>query len=143
MNILKNLRIILLHQLSLLNKTLHYHWNIEGSNFAELHEMLEKQYKEIFESIDTVAERMRALDSTVSITHQNISEEQKFSNPDVSQDWQNMISDLFKDHKTFITLLKEGIAVCQNQEDFGTEDLFIKLLRYHEKHVWMLMAVIK
>src|ERR1700722_16724899 len=43
-------------------KTQNYHWNVENFSFAMLHEFLDKQYKELADAVDEVAERIRMLD---------------------------------------------------------------------------------
>ena len=39
------------------------HWNVEGSGFFALHQAFQVQYEELFLAIDTIAERVRALDA--------------------------------------------------------------------------------
>src|ERR1700749_975103 len=39
------------------------HWNVEGSDFFPLHKGFQEQYENLFEAIDEVAERVRALDA--------------------------------------------------------------------------------
>jgi starvation-inducible DNA-binding protein len=40
------------------------HWNVEGPGFFQLHEAFEKHYTELlFEAVDEIAERIRALDA--------------------------------------------------------------------------------
>jgi len=39
------------------------HLNVEGQDFYELHKILEKQYEDIWESIDSTAEKIRQLDA--------------------------------------------------------------------------------
>ena len=46
---------------TLLVKTHVYHWNVVGPIFLPLHELTEKQYQNLFEAADTIAERIRAL----------------------------------------------------------------------------------
>src|SRR3546814_10262294 len=42
-------------------KTQNYHWNLVGSNFFSLHNLLEEQYNDGFAAADEIAERIRAL----------------------------------------------------------------------------------
>ena len=39
-----------------------FHWNIKGPHFPSYHLLLEKHYEELFEKVDMIAERIRALD---------------------------------------------------------------------------------
>ena len=42
-------------------KTQGVHWNVTGPTFFGLHKLTEAQYENLYEAIDTLAERMRAL----------------------------------------------------------------------------------
>jgi len=39
-----------------------YHWNVEGADFKQYHDLFAVIYLEIFEAIDTLAEHIRQLD---------------------------------------------------------------------------------
>src|SRR6187402_3529270 len=39
------------------------HWNVEGTDFFQLHIAFQSQYEELFTAIDEIAERVRALGS--------------------------------------------------------------------------------
>ena len=47
----------------LLAKTQACHWNARGPNFIGIHKLTEEQYNELFQAIDELAERVRALDA--------------------------------------------------------------------------------
>jgi len=49
-------------------KTHGYHWNVRGPNFAALHALFMEQYTEMWNAIDEVAERIRALGTAASPT---------------------------------------------------------------------------
>jgi starvation-inducible DNA-binding protein len=42
-------------------KTHYFHWNVTGPMFETLHLMFERQYNELWASVDEIAERIRAL----------------------------------------------------------------------------------
>src|ERR1700755_156397 len=39
------------------------HWNVEGEDFFPLHKAFQEQYENLFEAVDEIAERVRALDA--------------------------------------------------------------------------------
>src|SRR3984957_4347172 len=39
------------------------HWNVEGADFFPLHKAFQDQYENLFEAVDEIAERVRALDA--------------------------------------------------------------------------------
>src|SRR5688572_29374090 len=45
-------------------KLRNFHWNVKGSDFFDLHLEFEEQYKEAFENIDQIAERIRVFGET-------------------------------------------------------------------------------
>ena len=49
---------VLADAVMLYTKTRKFHWNVSGNSFMELHKLFEKQYKQIEEAIDEVAERI-------------------------------------------------------------------------------------
>src|SRR5262245_20970354 len=42
-------------------ETRNAHWNVEGSDFHAMHKFFEEQYEQLDETMDDVAERIRAL----------------------------------------------------------------------------------
>ena len=55
------LNLLLANEYVLYTKTRTAHWNLDGSNYFELHVFLENQYNEINEMIDDIAEQIRSL----------------------------------------------------------------------------------
>ncbi len=51
-----------------------YHWNVVGPLFKPLHELTEEHYKDLFEAIDVIAERVRALGNIAPYSVENASE---------------------------------------------------------------------
>jgi starvation-inducible DNA-binding protein len=45
-------------------KSRNFHWNVEGPQFSELHQLFERQYEQLDESMDEIAERAGALGGT-------------------------------------------------------------------------------
>ena len=48
----------------LYGKTHGFHWNVTGPMFTSLHGMFDTQYNELWDSLDEIAERIRALGMT-------------------------------------------------------------------------------
>src|SRR5690606_29750690 len=58
------LNVVLADEFVLYTKTRRCHWNVVGPNFSELHALFQRQYEQLEEIIDDVAERIRALGGT-------------------------------------------------------------------------------
>lgn len=125
---------------ALMLKTHNYHWNVVGENFKSLHELFQGQYEELFEAIDEIAERIRALGSKVDATFENFAKLSGAKNPNKNLKNSEMIKDLLTDHEHLLKVLNDGVKTAQAESDEGTADLFIGRLKVHEKAIWMLEA---
>jgi len=57
------LNLVLADSYALMALTHLAHWNIEGSDFFQLHKAFEEEYENLFRGIDEIAERVRALEA--------------------------------------------------------------------------------
>lgn len=128
----------------LYTKTRNYHWNVVGPHFYTLHAFLEKQYKQLSDDIDAVAERIRTLDYRAigtlceALEHTRLKE-----HPGQYPAAPQMIKNLLADHETVIRHLRTDIEACEEQHhDLGTHDFLVQLMSQHEKTAWMLRALV-
>jgi starvation-inducible DNA-binding protein len=123
-------------------KTLNAHWNVEGMDFHSKHLFFEKQYEELAELVDTVAERIRTfghyapatLGSFLELTH--LTEQSRQPNNSAG-----FITSLLEDHQDLSVTLRGYISQLTDElNDAGTADFVTGLLETHEKMAWMLRA---
>ncbi|MEM6812401.1 MAG: DNA starvation/stationary phase protection protein [Pseudomonadota bacterium] len=127
-----------------------YHWNIEGSKFVSLHALFEEQYNELFQAIDAVAERMRALDSYASAFDDGtvMTAMSKLPNPleevkSAEKRATMMVQNLIKLNDVVIDACKDAKDAASEANDNETEDLLIGRITTHQQNNWMLKSVIK
>jgi len=127
--------------LVLLHKTQGYHWNVVGPLFRPLHELTEQQYESLFEAIDVLAERIRALGqlapSSMSdmLSHADLVEETE------TRSAEQMIVQLIADNEALVRRLRETAGCAAEHNDGATEDLMNARMAEHEKAIWMLRAI--
>ncbi len=138
--VVKNLATILANSYSLALKTQNYHWNVTGQNFKPLHELFGAQYEELFEAIDELAERIRALESFVDGSFEAFLQLSQIKSAQQNISANQMLKDLAHDHNLLVKLLKEAIVVAQEDKDEATADMFIERVQIHEKALWMIRA---
>src|SRR5258705_9320370 len=91
-------------------KTRKFHWNVKGESFMELHKLFEKQYKQLEESIDEVAERINKLGSpTIGTMKEFMEKSQVKEAPGKYPTSMEMIKELLKDHEAVIVSLRKKI----------------------------------
>ncbi|NJK49603.1 DNA starvation/stationary phase protection protein [Candidatus Gracilibacteria bacterium] len=129
----------------LLIKTKKYHWDVVGPQFRSLHELWEEQYQTLTASIDSMAERIRALGSYPVGTAKGFLEmasiqEAAGTIPRATE----MVAQLVEDHEQIIRNLREHIDACSEQfHDEGTADFLTGLMEGHEEMAWMLRSFIE
>lgn len=139
------LNVLLSDEFVLYVKTKKFHWNIQGIRFHDLHQFFEKQYRELDEIIDSIAERVRKLDYfPVATMQQFLNETQMAEHTGDSTDDKEMIGALLADHETLIRQIRQLINTTDEQyNDAGTADFLTQLLSRHETMAWMLRALVR
>ena len=124
-------------------KTHAFHWNVEGPMFNSLHDMFMQQYTELWNAIDLVAERIRALGFPAPGTYREFgaltSIEETVGVPKAMQ----MVRLLVAGHETLARTLRSVFPVAEQAADESTVDLLTQRLQVHEKTAWMLRSVLR
>lgn len=121
-------------------KTQNFHWNLQGTNFYSLHLLFEKQYEEMAEAVDELAERIRALGSYVDGSFTSFHKRSKISDANKPLPQNEMIAELLDGHETLSKMGRPLIRKFQELSDDVSSDLLIKRLSFHEKSAWMLRS---
>lgn len=124
-------------------KTQHFHWNVTGKLFFMLHAAFEKQYEELAEAVDVLAERLRALNVYAPGTFQQL---QEISGIKVSPEIPNadgMLRELLANHEHIVEELQTMIEIADEEGDEPTMDLMIERQAYHQKTAWMLRSSVE
>lgn len=140
--VLRILAALLADEMVLYVKTRNFHWNVSGMHFHQLHAMFESQYDALAETIDQVAERIRALGGhapgAMSEFTRSARLREHTATPPAARD---MVAALAADHETLVRQLRADLAACAEKHgDAGTSDFLTGLMESHEKTAWMLRA---
>ncbi len=120
-----------------------FHWNVTGPMFYGVHKSTEEQYEDLAQSIDEIAERIRAIGFKAPtslarfIKDADVAEEP--SNPAATE----MIRMLVDDHEAVAKSLREVVEEADKLEDVFTADLLTARIGKHEQYAWMLRAMIE
>ena len=122
-------------------KTRNYHWNVTGSNFAEMHKFFEGQYEQLDEMMDEVAERVRMLGHYSLGSLNAFAKVTRLTEGQDESSTPKMIQNLLDDHETIIREVRNDIeTVTDKYKDAGTADFLTGIMESHEKMAWMLRA---
>ena len=127
------------HQQKLKN----FHWNVEGSDFYDLHDQFQKGYETAAQQIDETAERIRILGLRPMST---LSEYLEYSNvEEVANDLSAsaMVKEVISDYEILLSYMIEAIEHADAIADLSTSLLITEFMRKTEKSLWMLSAFSK
>ena len=121
-------------------KTHGYHWNVTGPRFSELHEMFMLQYTELWNALDLLAERIRALgDYAPGSSAEMMAPATIPADTDVPAA-DTMIANLVSGHETVARAARQGVQVAEAAGDVVTADLLTQRTDIAEKTAWMLRS---
>lgn len=123
-------------------KTHGYHWNVRGPEFFALHTLLETQYREIWEALDEIAERIRSLGVLAPQGYAAFANLTSIKDGDPEKDAPAMLKDLMVDHETLIATARAALKKAQDDGDDVSVDLLTQRLASHEKAAWMLRSTL-
>lgn len=119
-------------------KTQGVHWNIAGASFYGFHQLTQKQYEDMYEAIDLVAERIRSLGRKAPASYRTYGELSRITDEDEALDAGQQAAMLMRDNGLVCESLREALEIADDNDDIVTVDLLTRRLGEHEKNVWML-----
>jgi starvation-inducible DNA-binding protein len=122
-------------------KTHNFHWNVEGPQFLALHEKFEDQYRELWNSIDDIAERIRALGEPAPGTTDKLRTLSEIAENQAIPMASEMLRELINDNETAAGTIRAALSTAEAAGDEATAGLLSDRLAYHEKQLWMMRSM--
>ena len=119
------------------------HWNVEGTDFFQLHTAFQTQYEELFTAVDEIAEHIRSLDAFPPGGLRMLAEMTEIGQLDRRMSGKDFVANLIEAHEILVANAKEGRRISGEAGDSESEDLFIERLRAHDKTLWMLKSYLR
>ncbi|WP_255094277.1 Dps family protein [Synechococcus sp. J7-Johnson] len=127
----------------LYGKTHGFHWNVTGPMFNTLHLMFMEQYTELWNALDVIAERIRALGCPAPFGGSRFaalsSIEETHGHPAALE----MVRELVLGHEAVARTARSLFSLVETAGDQPTADLLTQRLQIHEKTAWMLRSLLE
>jgi starvation-inducible DNA-binding protein len=124
--------------------THNFHWNVTGPMFNTLHQMFMEQYTELWNAVDGIAERIRALGHWAPGSYAAFASLSSIADaPKTPPKALEMVRQLQQGHETAARTAREVFAVAAQADDQPTTDLLTQRLEVHEKAAWMLRSLLE
>ncbi|MBS0271547.1 MAG: DNA starvation/stationary phase protection protein [Proteobacteria bacterium] len=123
-------------------KTHTYHWNVEGQNFYSLHLMFEKFYQELWESMDEIAERIRAFGGKPPQSLHELLKVASIEEFETAPTSQIMLKNLRENYLTLAEKAHNVGSIAEEHGDRVTTDMMTEQSAFLEKSAWMVQSSI-
>ena len=141
--IAKDLSHLLADSYTLYLMTHNFHWNVTGPMFNTLHTMFMDQYTELWNSLDVIAERIRALGHFAPGTYREYAELSSIREPETVPNALDMVAMLVKGNEAVAKTARKAFDSAEEANDQPTADLLTQRLDVHEKAAWMLRSLLQ
>jgi len=121
-------------------KAHNFHWNVEGSDFLEYHDLFGKIYEEVYGSIDDFAEKIRSLGTYVPASYSRFNMLTKIEDETDILPKEAMVKELLMDNEKMVTILKYAYDAAEAAGEHGFSNFLAERMDAHRKHGWMLRA---
>ncbi|HRX35630.1 MAG TPA: DNA starvation/stationary phase protection protein [Aestuariivirga sp.] len=116
------------------------HWNVKGELFLPVHQLTEQHYESLFATLDILAERMRALGAEVP--SEGATKSFSVSSRLDGSTMVKMVDQLIAMHEEAAKGARDVAIFADEAEDPVTNDMMMDCLKFHEKAIWMLRAIV-
>lgn len=124
-------------------KAHNFHWNVEGHDFKQFHDLFSGIYEEVYGSIDTTAEEIRALDAFAPGSLKVFSELTSIADNNNALKANEMAQQLLIDNQKVLATLMEAYRLADRFNELGLANYLQDRMDAHKKHGWMLRATTK
>lgn len=124
-------------------KTHSFHWNVTGPQFNTLHNMFMLQYTELWNALDLIAERIRALGHFAPGSYGQYAALTSIKEEPGVPKANDMLKQLVEGHETVARTARGIFPAAEAGGDESTADLLTQRLQIHEKTAWMLRSMLE
>ncbi len=123
-------------------KTHGFHWNVTGPMFQTLHTMFMDQYTELWNALDPIAERIRALGHMAPASYSAYAKLSSIPEETGAPSAQDMIQQLIAGQEAVVRTARSLFPLVDAAADEPTADLLTQRMQIHEKNAWMLRSLL-
>jgi starvation-inducible DNA-binding protein len=124
--------------------THNFHWNVTGPMFNTLHTMFMQQYTELWNAVDPIAERIRALGHPAPGSYAQFAALSSLPDvPAAPPKALDMVRTLVAGHEGVARTARGVFPLADRADDQPTADLLTQRLDIHEKTAWMLRSLLE
>lgn len=142
MDLINGMRVFLASNFSLYLKTHGAHWNVTGMFFPQLHDLFGKQYQDLWDQVDIIAEKIRELDAFAPANMDELARLSVIEQLEGVLDAKGYVERLLMDHERMIMFLNKLFLVAEDANHQAIMNYIAERLDAHAKMRWMLRTLV-
>ena len=137
------LKTLLGNQFAYYTKAHAFHWNVEGPDFAQLHEFFQNIYEDAYSAIDPIAEYIRSLEEYAPGSLERFLELSVIPGQTKIPRARLMIEELLANSGTMVELLNQCFASAEQENKQDIANFIAERLSQQNKYAWQLRSFLK
>ena len=138
-----NLKTLLATEEAFALKAKHFHWNVEGPDFGQLHAFFDSIHEDVYGATDPTAEYIRALNDYAPGSFERFIELSQIPGQTKIPRARLMLEELLANNGQMLDLLNETFQVAIDENQQGIANFIAERIDAHQKHGWMLRSYLK
>lgn len=138
-----DLKILLASNYAYFTKAWGFHWNVEGPDFAQLHEFFSVIYEDAHGATDAIAEYIRTLEEYSPASFERFHELSVVKDQTKIPRARLMIQELLADTQTMIDVCNRVFQSATQENNQAIADFVSQRLSQHGKYAWQLKSFLK
>jgi len=136
-------KIVLANHFAFYLKAQNFHWNVEGPDFLEYHELFAKVYEEVYGQVDRLAEEIRAMDAYAPGSLMRLAQLSQISDENAVLNAREMAQRLLSDIDIMQRSIMEAYHLAEGAMNHGYSNFMAERQDAFAKHAWMLRSTLK
>ena len=137
------LKIAFASQYAFAIKAQNFHWNVEGSDFYQLHNMFEDIYDEVYGAVDAFAENIRKIKAYTPASLYRFSALSAVDDEVEVLEPQAMVAELLRDAEKMQEIMKVLFTEAEARDENGLSNFLADRQDAFAKHAWFLRSTSK
>ena len=116
------------------------HWNVMGPDFVQYHDLFGEIYEDLSESLDAVAESLRAMMAMSPATLGDMIALRSISDTQTGSDPQSMAMSLLTQLQALLATLNAALAQATSDDEQGVINMLAQRVEMTQKWMWQLRS---
>lgn len=143
MDLTSLMKALLANTFSYYLKAQYYHWNVEGPDFKQYHDLFGGIYETVYGSVDKLAEEIRSLNAYAPGGLRRFAELSVIQEDNTIPSALGMAARLLSDNTYMLNSIKAAYDAAEAEGNHGLSNVLAELQDAHKKIGWMLTATLK